>query len=429
MPELGIQRLGEATRWRYAYLVSQGGLSAALYVALAHILPSSAFPACATALGVIVIAQAAADFGLSQAAVAVLPNPSSLGRVYARADLEAGAALTFLFAAIGAILLCSVAAAVVPGSATTAVISVAPAASIAVAVAGTDGILRAEGEFRRPVIIVAVSRLGALAGLPAAASKSATVACLGVSAGTMAFSLPALALLIQRLRNGRPRHTAGPFLGAAAPLGISNVAVVASARLNTLILSGVASLRSAAVFEGAWRLFQIGQYAIGAVPSAAAPFIARALADRDRSELRHALRRAAVLITLGGGLYAALLILARGAVDHALFGTLGPPIGRSLLWLAPAVPLNLLAFLMLFTLAAASAIERRWVATAYFVGATFNVAVLLTIAHSDPYVAGAAAAAAGITATTLVLSFRFRTLLRTLERQDNRTAPLPSTEW
>lgn len=337
---LSVQRLREAILWRYGYMVVQGGLSLGLYVALARILPASVFPACATALGVVVITQAAADFGLSQAVVAVLPNPASLKRTFVGVDLNSGVALAFLLAGAGAILLSLATAAFVPESAATAVVAVAPAAAIAVAVAGTDGILRAEGEFRRPVLIVGMSRLGSFAGVPVAAvSGSATTTCIGLSAGTVLCSLPALALLAGRLRRGDPRRTVGPFVGAAAPLGLSNLAIIASARLNTVILGGVASLRAAAVFEGSWRLFQVGQYAIGAAPTAAAPFIAHALAKRRRDELGHALRRAAVFIALGGGAFALVLIVARRPLDAAFFGTLGPPIGRSVLWLAPVLPL------------------------------------------------------------------------------------------
>ncbi|MGI8802554.1 MAG: lipopolysaccharide biosynthesis protein [Solirubrobacteraceae bacterium] len=392
----------------------QGGLSLGLYIALAHALPTAAFTACATALGVVVIAQAAGDFGLSQAVIAVLPNPASLHRPFARRDLDAGVALAFLLAGAAAIVLCLLAAGLVPGAAAAAVLAVAPAAAVAVAVAGTDGMLRAEGEFRRPVIIVAASRLGSFAGLPAAASGSATATCLGISAGTVVCSVPALRLLLARLRGGDPRATVGPFAGAAAPLGIANVAIVASARLNTVLLGGFASLRAAAVFEGAWRLFQVGQYAVGAAPTAAGPFIAHALGRRERGDLGHALRRAALIVAAAGGLFAVLLIGVRVPLDRALFGALGPPISRSLLWLAPVLPINLLALLMTITLAAASGVDRRWIAAAYFVGAAFNVTALLATAPGAPEVAGAVGAAVGVVATTVVLGARLLAVMRSL---------------
>ena len=77
---LGPERLAEATRWRYAYLFAQGGLSLVLYLVLGIVLDEAAFSTTAVALGVVVIAQALGDFGLSQAAVVIIPNPDALGR-------------------------------------------------------------------------------------------------------------------------------------------------------------------------------------------------------------------------------------------------------------------------------------------------------------------------------------------------------------
>jgi O-antigen/teichoic acid export membrane protein len=313
---------------------------------------------------------------------------------------------------------------VVPGEAAGAVVAVAPTAGIAVAVAGTDGILRAEGEFRRPVLIVTASRLGAFAAVPlAAASGSATLTCIGISAGTVVCSLPALRLLVARLRAGVGRKTVRAFAGVAAPLGVSNAAIVASARLNTVILGGIATLRAAAVFESAWRLIQVGQYAFGGAPTAAAPFIASALSGRRIKELRHTLRRTGLMVIVGGGMFAGALIVARGPLDRALFGTLGPSIGRSLLWLAPALPLNLLMLLMSIALASVSSADRRWIAVAYVAGAGVNLAVLLAIVHSDPDVAGSVAAASGILATTLILGARLLALLTRLGLGGARSSP------
>jgi O-antigen/teichoic acid export membrane protein len=413
---LGIHRLREATAWRYGYLVAQGGLSFLLYVVLGRILPAATFAACSTALGVVVITQAAGDFGFSQAALAVLPNAGTLKRSFRRSDLESGAALTFLLAAVAAVALSLLAALVVPGPAALPVIAVAPAAGIAVAVAGTDGILRAEGEFRRPVLFVAASRLGAFASVPVAASSgSSTATCVAVSSGTLICSVPALRLLVARLHAGTPRGAAKAFAAAAAPLGVSNAAIIASARFNTIILGGVASLHAAAVFESAWRLFQVGQYALGGAPTAASPFIANAISEHRMSELRAALRRASGLIVLGGAVFGGVLVLAREPVCRVLFATLGPSVARSLLWLAPALPLNLMVLLMSITLAAVSSADRRWVAIAYLVGAVFNAVVLLSLAGRHPDIAGGAAAATGILATTLVLAARMRTAFMSLD--------------
>jgi O-antigen/teichoic acid export membrane protein len=367
---------------------------------------------------VVVIAQSAGDFGLAQAAVAVLPNPATLRRPFPHADLEAGVALAFLLAAVGATLLCMLAAALVPGSAALAVIAIAPTAACAIAVAGADGILRSAGDFRRPVIYVGASRLGAFAGVPAGlATGSPSWTCAAVSAGTLLCSLPALSLLFTHLRGGgRARQPAAAFAAAAFPLALSNIAVIASARLNTVILGGFSSLRAAAVFESSWRLFQVGQYAIGAAPTAAGPFIADALSKHRRDDLKHALRRAALMIVGAGAAFALIVIAVRGPLDRALFGSLGPSVDGSIVVLAPALPANLLALLMTITLASVSGVERRWIAISYAIGAAFNIGVIVITVNSDPQVAGAAGAAAGVTATAVVLLLRVRMIVRDLAR-------------
>ena len=79
------------------------------------------------------------------------------------------------------------------------------------------------------------------------------------------------------------------------------------------------------------------------------------------------------MIVIGGGLFASLVIVARRPIGTALFGSLGPAVGDSLLWLAPAVPLNMLVLLMSVTLAAVSDTDRRWIAVSYTLGAVCNV--------------------------------------------------------
>ena len=73
-----------ATTWRLAFLVIQGGSSVVLFAALGHLLSEGALAATAVAQGVIVIAQSVGDFGLSQAAVAVLPARIAAGDVSPR---------------------------------------------------------------------------------------------------------------------------------------------------------------------------------------------------------------------------------------------------------------------------------------------------------------------------------------------------------
>jgi len=430
LPELGVHRLGEATFWRYSYLIAQGGLSLTLYISLAQVLPRSAFPACATALGTVVIAQSVGDFGLAQAAVAILPNPGSLKRRFDQRVLEAGVALAFLLAGAVSVLLCLLAAALVPGPAATPVIAVAPTGAAALVLAGVDGIFRSRGEFRRQVGYVAASNLGAFAGLISAGLwGSATAACIGISAGAVICALPAAVILVRHARAGGAHTSVAAVAGASVPLALSNIAVISSARLNTIILGATASLRSAAVFESAWRLFQLGQYAIGGAATAAAPFISHALHQGLRAQLRRALRRASVLIATTGFVFAAGLVLVLIPLNHVLFGNLGHSIWRSMLWLAPALPLNLVALLITIMLAAASGTDRTWVAIAYLAGAGCNLALLFATRHAHPGTAGAIGAAAGLLVTAVVLALRLRVLLRsrTLRPNDPAEQPAPVT--
>jgi hypothetical protein len=81
-----------AAAWRLTFLAIQGGGSVILFSALGHALDRGAFAATAVAQGVIVLAQAIGDFGLSQAAVSVLPTWIA-SRPEIEEDLLAGAAL------------------------------------------------------------------------------------------------------------------------------------------------------------------------------------------------------------------------------------------------------------------------------------------------------------------------------------------------
>ncbi|MEA2194907.1 MAG: hypothetical protein QOG42_1341, partial [Solirubrobacteraceae bacterium] len=170
MSDLTDDRVGEATGWRYAYLLAQAGLSLVLYVGLAAVLPAPAFAICAVALGSLVTVQAVADFGFSQAAVVALPNPATVGPAIARPVLEAGVARLVLAGAGVALAGCCLLALAVPAPARSALVAIAPASALSVVVAGVDGILRAGGHFRRPVRLVAASRLGGLAAIAVAAA-------------------------------------------------------------------------------------------------------------------------------------------------------------------------------------------------------------------------------------------------------------------
>ena len=76
MSTFTVDRLPRATAWRFAFLVSQGGMSLLLFSVLAHVLPESEFAPTAIAQGVLVIAQAVSDFG---SAGTVSATPSRAG--------------------------------------------------------------------------------------------------------------------------------------------------------------------------------------------------------------------------------------------------------------------------------------------------------------------------------------------------------------
>ena len=417
-PDLSDARLAEATGWRYAYLTVQAGLSLGLYVGLAAVLPGPAFAVCAVALGALVVVQAAADFGFSQAAVAALPNPATLGPILPRAVLESGVARLVTGGAAVALGLSCAVALMVPAQARGALIAIGPASALAVVMAGVDGILRAGGRFRRPVLLTGLSRLGALPAIGvAAATKDAQLTCIAISAGILAGSLPAIRELRRRWLGADGRAAVRPLLRAGAPLGLSNLFILAGARANTLVLGGIASISSAAVFESAWRVFQAGQYVLGAAATAVGPFVAAALSEGRRSALHARLRRTASVVTCGGAAIAAAIVLLRHPLADAVSGGDSEPVVASLVILAPVLPASLLLLFATVSLSAVSSHERAWIFTAYGAGALVNLVAVIVLADGSPSTAGAWASAAGVCVSLVVLGPRFALLFRDLRHR------------
>ena len=412
LADLSDARVAEATGWRYAYLVAQAGLGLVLYVGLAAVLPGPEFAICAVALGALVAVQAVADFGFSQAAIAALPNPGTLGTVLARPVLEAGIARLVLAGALAAMAGSCAVALAVPAAAQVALVAIGPASALAVIVAGLDGILRASGDFRRPVLIVAASRLGALPAIGVAAwSEDAVTTCLAISGGIVLGSAPALRALWTYATAADGAPAMRPLLRMAAPLGLANLCILASARANTILLGAIASIASAAAFESAWRVFQFGQYALGAAASAVAPFVAAGLsADRDAS-LHRRLRRTLLTMVLGGGVLGAAIVLLRHPLAALVTGGPSDAVARSLVPLGVVLPAGLTLLFATLALSAASSRDRRRVLAAYAAGAVVNVGVLLALVDSSPDVAGAAASSVSICVTLAILVAPFRRLL------------------
>lgn len=414
MAELSEDRVGEATGWRTAYLIVQGGLSLALYVGLAAVLPAPDFAICAVALGSLVAIQAVADFGVSQAAVAALPNPASVGAALGRLVLEAGIARLVLMGAASALVGSCALALAVPAVARDAILAIGPASALAVVVAGVDGILRADGRFRRPVALVGASRLGALPAVGVgAATGDAEATCAAISGGILLGSLPALHELWRHWSAADGRPAVRPLLRVAAPLGAANLCILASARLNTIVLGATATIASAAVFESAWRVFQVGHYAAGAAATAIAPFVAAGLAEADdrRLALLRRLRRTARATVLGGVALGALIVVLRHPVAAVVSGGPAEPVARSLVLLGVVLPVSLLLLLATVTLSASSTRDRLRVLGAYSAGAVANLLAVLTLAGRSADVAGAAASSMGICVTFAVLAPRLRELL------------------
>lgn len=421
MNGLRPERVKAATGWRFAYLAAQGGLSTALLACLAHVLPPDAFAPVAVALGTLVVAQAVGDFGLSHAAVTVLPSRLA-ALPTKRRELLAGAARASLWAAAGGVALTVLAAGAVPGDARAAVLLIAPAAGAAVVVAGIDGLMRAEGEFRKPVELVLFSRLGPFLAVPVAAlTDSASWASASVSAGATVGTLPAAMGLLRYTRLSDD-PLIGSMAKAAAPLGVSQLLIVGSGRLNTVFLSALASVPAAATFEGAWRLYQLGLYVAGGLATAVAPFIGHAVGTQQYRQLLTGVRQGILVLLSIGGIWTLALLLFREPVSEVLFGdTFGARVADAVLPLALVTPLGFVAFLATVTMATSRG-GRVVILLANAGGAVVNLVLVLALAPDHGARGGALAAALGVAVTSSVLMIGLVTSMRSAARLARSTS-------
>jgi O-antigen/teichoic acid export membrane protein len=404
---LATEDAREAIIWRAGYLIVQGGLSVLLFAVLAQTLGARPFAAAAVAQGVIVLAQSVGDLGFSQGAVTVLParlaleGDAGLGRVLAGAALG-----SFAAAALGFVL-CLGAAFIVPGAARLPVLLMAPAAAVTVLVSGADGLLRAQGQFRRPVLLVTASRVAAFAGVAGAvATGSAAVTSATIAGGTILGSVPAALVVAGYLGEGAVTE-ARWFLRSAAPLALAQLTFVAGGRINTLILSAVGGVREGAVFEAAWRLFSLGQYAAGALATGVAPFLADALGAKRWGDVRRMIRIVGA-VSLGGALVTAVGLFAlRRQLGELFAGSLGDAVSGALLPLAIVTPFAFVGFFVL-TVLAASDRYRRWILPSYAAGALVNITCVAVLASSDGASGATAAASAGIVVTSIGLAVAAR---------------------
>jgi O-antigen/teichoic acid export membrane protein len=421
-----VDRLPRATAWRFAFLFVQGGMSLLLFSILAHVLSASEFAPTAIAQGVLVIAQAVSDFGLSQAAVITLPALLVAHPQDAR-DLMRGASLIFMVGAAGALALALVAVAVVSPAARLPVALIAPAASMAVLVAGSDGMLRATGEFRRPVILVSLSRAGAFLGVLAATTDSASLTCAAISLGTVLASLPATVLLLRRYRAGR-RAVTKELVRTALPLGFGDIFVVAGGRMNTILLSAISGTVAGAGFESTWRLYQLSQYVVGGLATGAAPFMSHALGAGRSQDLVRILRRIGTLTILSGIGLGAGTYLVRRPVSEFLFGRLGQQVAGAIAPLAALTPLSFAGFLAMIVLAA-SARDRWAIVAASALGAAINLVLVILLAPAHGLQGATLACAIGLGVTYIALLLQLVRLLRRLSRDAVVTAVESQPSW
>jgi O-antigen/teichoic acid export membrane protein len=402
MNQLASTRALEGTAWRFVYLIAQAGISLATFAGLALILPTREFAPASVALGVLVIAGALADLGLSASAISILPariarNPD------ASAEILSGAVRAFYLAASVAFLIPLLAVPGIGSSARLSVLLVAPAAPAYVLVAAADSILRAGGEFRRPVLLVMLNRAGGTLALPvAAATGSGAWSCAAVAFGTVAATSPCFRLLT-RIRAAEPDARAADIIRAALPIGLSQLFVVLGGRANTVILSSTVSTTAAAAFETAWRLFQTGQYFAGAVATGIAPFLGDALGRQRRTELDRLLLRALVIVSCAGLLFCGLLLAVRQPLAHLLVGELGSDTANVLVPLALVSPLTFAGFVGTIALVM-SGVDRKVVLAANAVGAAINLGLAVIFIPTHKAVGAGIATAVGLAVSqTIVL--------------------------
>jgi O-antigen/teichoic acid export membrane protein len=410
----GAERLIGASIWRFTFLGLQGGASVVLFAILGHALPRNAFAATALAQGVLVIAQAIGDFGLSQAAVTMLP-----ARIAAAPDQErallAGASLAYLGAGTAALALTLLSIVFVPSAAVVPIAVSAPAAAATVLVTGADGILRSRGEFRRPVLLMAASEIGGFIGIPVAiATRSADWTCVAVSIGTTLGAAGAVMLLVRLLAPGAPAM-ARPFARASVPLGLSQVFIVLGTRFDTLLAAALSGLLAAGTFEGDWRTYQLGQYAVGALATAAAPFVADKLGAGEIDEALHLLGQLMRRLLVVGLAVGAVLYLARDPIAHALAGSLARPVAGGLPILSGLSPLGAVTLAAFYTLIARDG-HRRYVLFCVAVGAVTNLAVAAALAPSLHVHGVLIGCVAGSALSDVLILARLATLVRSLRQ-------------
>ncbi|MGO9972084.1 MAG: lipopolysaccharide biosynthesis protein [Solirubrobacteraceae bacterium] len=409
------ERMTGATVWRLAFLAIQGLGSVVMFSALGHVLDRDAMAATAVAQGVIVLAQTVGDFGLSQAAVTVLPTRIS-ARPELEADLLAGAASAYGVAALLGLVLTLLAVPLVPHAAAGPVAVSAPAAAASIIVAGADGLLRSRGVFRRPVLLMATSEGAGFAGLPVALlTHSALLTCAAISAGMALGAFGSVALLV-RLRRGGTDRQLRSIARASLPLGLSQVFVVLCTRADTLLAGGLSGLIAAGTFEGTWRVYQLTQYAAGGLASAAAPFIADALGGGRYEAALRLVRRMFIQLAVVGVAGGALMHFGAAPIAHVMTGSLAVPVAGAITPFALLCPLAAVATIAFFTLIGRDG-ERRFVLGTLVIATIINIGLGVILAPTMGARGVVLGCAVGLAVAYLLLLARFAAVVRALRAQ------------
>jgi O-antigen/teichoic acid export membrane protein len=229
-------------------------------------------------------------------------------------------------------------------------------------------------------------------------------------------SLPAVRVLT-RAHAGSPHGDSRELLHAAVPLGCAQLFVVAAGRLDTVLLGAMAGVTVGGGFEGAWRVYQLSQYIVGGLASAAAPFVSNAIGSARRGEALAIVRRIGMLVLLAGLACGAVTLLFAGTICRILFGdSLGPAVAHALAPLALITPVTFVA-LFATVLLAISPSTRWWILPANALGAIVNVVLILTIASNGELRRATLACAIGLAVTSCVLLVRFTVMAVSLARE------------
>ena len=220
-------------------------------------------------------------------------------------------------------------------------------------------------------------------------------------------------LVLIRLRRIDPRAPVMEYVRAAVPLGLSQMFVAIGTRFDTILAGAISGLIAAGTFEGTWRIYQLSQYAVGAIATASAPFLSDAFARAPHHEVVHLARRLGItLLGLGAGI-AAVLYLFRHLIARVLAGSLAAPVAHTLpvaVILSPLAALGLLAY---YALAGRTG-TRRFVLFANAAGALVNIAAVAVLAPSHGARGVMEGCVIGLACSNLLLLGRFALLMRDL---------------